>query len=74
MPADLDHERFRQVKLVRDPRPDQGADESESRGHDEPAAGPAGDRLANCATDGRDDDEDEDWDDDEDDGYSDRNG
>ncbi len=45
------------VSFARDPGANEGADEPERRGHDEPAAGPAGNRLADGTADGRDDDE-----------------
>jgi len=57
MPADVNHEGFGQLEARRDPGPDEGADEPERRGHDEPPAGPTGDRFADGPADGRDDDE-----------------
>jgi hypothetical protein len=57
MRADLDYEGLRQHEPRCDPGPKEGADEPESRGHDEPAAGPTGACLANGVADGRDDDE-----------------
>src|SRR5450756_1784021 len=57
MPTDLEHEGFRQAEPGREPGPKQGADEPESYGHDEPSPSAPGDRLADRAADGRDNDE-----------------
>src|SRR5258708_8338481 len=53
---------FRSLELMRDPRPQEGADEPEGDGRDEPALGSARDRFADGATNGGDDDQnDETW-------------
>jgi len=52
----VEHKRLGQVELTRNPWAEQGADETERDGHDEPASRSASERLADSAADGCDDD------------------
>ena len=51
------HERLGEVELMGNPRPQESADETQRDGDDEPALASAGERLADSATDGCDDDQ-----------------
>jgi hypothetical protein len=57
MSTDVDHERLRQLELGRKQGPEEGADETEACGDDEPAADPTSESVADDAAGGRDDDE-----------------
>src|SRR3982074_3526500 len=62
IPADAEHERLGEMHLGRDPRTDESPNEAKGCGHDEPALRSTGESLADCATDGGDDDQhDESW-------------
>ena len=57
LPAQLQLERLGHAELVCDPRPEEGADETEGDGDDNPAPRSACDRPADSAADGGDDDQ-----------------
>ena len=54
LPADVKHERLRQLQLDSDPRPKEGSDKANGDGDDEPPANLPHDRSADRSTYGRD--------------------
>jgi hypothetical protein len=57
MPAEVNHQRLRQLQTVCDPRPEESPDEAEDDRDEDPAPGPAGDGPADGAADGGDHEE-----------------
>jgi hypothetical protein len=53
----MEHERFGETELMRDPRPDEGANEPEGGGNKQPAPASAAKRFADGAADRGDHDE-----------------
>ena len=55
--ARVEHQWLGEVELVRDPGPEEGADETEGDRRDEPALGSPSEGLADSTADGRDENE-----------------